>query len=158
MSKRIITILLIVSLAFNIAVVTTMVLRYRRFHNNEQKEMLQHFQKMKKIHPEVHNKYKKRIKTINEDNRKEKIKFMQELVKENPDYDYLETSVEKIQAFNSKITKNIHEEMISLRKNISYQKAQEVFGFHLKNMKKERPGRRNRGHREGEMPPPPPEH
>ena len=154
MSKRTFSILLLVSIAFNIAVISTVGVKAFRFHRMERSAHTS-FKKIKETCPNIHRRYKMTIRVLTEKNRDTRIVFIKELIKENPNYNYLELVSDSLKVYNSSITKNIHEEMIEIRKSITVEEARDLFSFHLKGLKKDEQRRKHRPTRDDNMRRPP---
>jgi hypothetical protein len=144
MSKRLLTIILIISLAFNVAVLVMAGIRFGTSPERHRKEAIKSFKKMKETRPEIHKRFKQAIRQIDRRNSSLRFDFITELIKENPDYEYLESAVDSLKIYNAELIMNIHHEMIELRKNINHNEAKEIFGFHQRRMEDER--RRKREH------------
>jgi hypothetical protein len=143
LNKTLIVTIWAVWLAFNLAVAGTVVyffVSHRVVFTDVKHEELQgNFQEMKAFRPEIHNKYRNKVRTLNEENRKLRVNFLEELVKAEPDYDALKILSDKIQDTTQEISVNFFKEMIEMRKNLSLDEAKEFYGHQL-NMLKRRSG------------------
>lgn len=126
--------------AFNIAVVGTLAYFFIThrivFENVRHEELRENFREIKGLRPEIHTKYHDNIKPLNDINKKLRIQFLGELIKENPDYDSLLVLSKKIQDNTQKISMNFYKEMVEIRKTLSPEDAEKFFGHQLKMMER----------------------
>ncbi len=126
--------------AFNIAVVGTLIyffLSHRIvIEDIRPEETLLHFRDMREERPEIHAKYRETIRPLNEKNRDLRLKFMSELTKSEPDYEFLQDLNKQIQEITKEISQNFYAEMIETRKTLNPEQARKLYGYHLQMMKR----------------------
>lgn len=140
MNRKLLFVLLLISLAFNLAVISTFTYRYtlhRRvkslLFNEENKESLE---AMKGYRPSIHHKFRKNIEPLHTQNRSLRTEFFQELIKPEPDFKVLEAIMLEIQTVTQEISNNFYEEMIETRKSLTPEEAEQAFLPHLRSMKR----------------------
>lgn len=145
--------------AFNIAVIGTLTYFFVThrvvFERIESEEVRESFREMKELRPEIHNKYRNNVKTLNDTNKNLRITFLKELIKPEPDYDSLKTLSTTIQDITLKISMNFYKEMVEMRKTLTTEEAGKFYGHQVKMM--ERMSRPPQGREDIGMPPEDPE-
>ncbi|MFA7057543.1 MAG: hypothetical protein WC155_08310 [Candidatus Cloacimonadales bacterium] len=131
MNRKLLTILLLISLAFNLAVIGTFAYRYtlhRKLMNRHNTEdVRENLQTMKSYRPNIHRKFRDNIRPLHDLNRELRTAFLQELIKPEPNYDTLATISTEIEATTKEISNNFYKEMIETRKTLTPEEAEELF-------------------------------
>ena len=140
MNRKLLYALLFISLAFNIAVLGSFIYHltlHKRFAPNENmQEMKDNFDGLKNHRPDIHLKYRRKIKPLNDKNHDLRLSFMEELIKAEPDYKILAQLNEKIQKTIQEISMNFYNEMIEMRKTLTPEEAKSFYGHQRRMMKK----------------------
>ncbi len=140
MNRKLLFALLFISLAFNIAVVGSCIYHFVIHERFEREEALpetrESFQGLKEHRPDIHLKYRKNIRNLNEKNRDLRIQFMEELIKAEPNYDSLAKLNDQINMTIQEISLNFYKEMIEMRKTLTPEQAKEFFDNHIQMMEK----------------------
>lgn len=138
MNRKILYALLFISLAFNLAVVGSFIFHYTMNKKAEARNFAmmermnsEKFKGLKDHRPDIHSKYRKNIKPLNDKNRDLRIKFMEEIMKAEPNYDSLTTINNNIQDITQKISMNFYNEMIEMRKTLTPEESISYYGHHL---------------------------
>lgn len=140
MNRKPLFILLLISLAFNLAVISTFAYRYtlhRRAKNlHFTEETKENFRAMKSYRPSIHHKFRENIEPLHNRNRSLRTQFLQELIKPEPNFETLDTLKLEIQSVTQEISNNFYKEMIETRKSLTPEEAEEAFQPQLRSMKR----------------------
>lgn len=132
--------IIIIVMAFNIAVVGSLVYFFVShrvvFEKIDHEELRAKIDEIKDLRPDIHSKYRNNIRPLNDKNRELRIKFLKELIKPEPQYDSLLVLSEKIQEITLDISMNFYKEMIEMRKVLSTEEAVRFYGHQLKMMER----------------------
>ena len=131
MNKKTISILLIISLSFNVAVLVMSTLKFREYHRNDKKEMLDHLRLIRNKAPEVHKKFRGDIRKITCVNRGYQQEFFKEIMLESPDYTKLGNTLQNITQGSADINQLIYSEIIEVRKKLTPEEAKLMFSHRL---------------------------
>lgn len=149
MKRKLLLTLLLISLAFNLAVISTFTYRYtlhRRAKNLPlTEETKENFKTMKSYRPSIHHKFRENIKPLHQRNRSLRTQFLQELIKPEPDFETLDALKLEIQNVTQEISNNFYKEMIETRKSLSPEEAEEAFQPQLRSMKRRGQSPANKG-------------
>lgn len=140
MNKRLLSILLLVSVIFNLTVIATMIYHVTQDRINrpgfDSREMRSKYEVLRSQRPDIHQKYRNNFQPLNEENRELRVSFMQELIKAEPDYYELENINHQIQEITQKISNTFYTEMIEVRKTLTPEEANNYYAPHLRMMQR----------------------
>lgn len=139
-SRKLFYTILFIVFAFQIAFIGTVAYYFVThrvvFEEINHEDIREKYQEIRDKRPEIHGKYRDSIQPLNDRNRELRVKFMQELVKAEPDYDSLAKLQGEIQEITQEISRNFYNEMIETRQSMTPDEAKIFYGNHLRMMQR----------------------